>query len=320
MLTARCLQFEPDRSATMAQPVAPGPSPPVEHRGQRQVGLVDYPAMDDDADDETGSARTYRHDPAQVAALAQFADRACDGVTDIPDAGTRIPSLAAETSPPLAPAAIAQLVNLFSYTLSVEAVSRQAGATLEPLDGPSFYPPALRDANSDVRALWVDLAGAVTHPIARARCHDIVFTLRLGHTNRDHAEQAVGAYLEAVGGSLRRREQSEGLVRAWTLMRAVGLDSLEPQITAAMMGMAEVVINQAEDPHAAHPLLAALTARRPKATQPPNPRAHALLDQGLTTFTATHHFRVRHADPRTSRRRSSSRRTRQPRRSRCAPR
>ncbi|HEX5116300.1 MAG TPA: hypothetical protein VFW65_13980 [Pseudonocardiaceae bacterium] len=244
--------------------------------------------MDDDPDDEATSARTYRHDPAQVAVLAQLADRACDGVTDIHDAGTRIPAIAAETASPVASAATAQLVNLFSYTLSVEAIAGQPGATLEPLDGPSFYPLALRDAGSDIRALWAGLASQVAHPIARARCHDIVFTLRLGQNNRnnrDHAEHAVGAYLDAVGGSLRRREQSYGLVRAWTLTRSVGLNSLEPQVITAMMDMAELVINQTEDPHAALPLLAALTAWRPKATRPTNPRAHALLDQGLTTYS-----------------------------------
>jgi hypothetical protein len=65
----------------------------------------------------------------------------------------------------------------------------------------------------------------------------------------------------------------------------VGLDGLESQITTAMMDMAEAVITQVDDPHAALPLLAALTARRRKAMQPPNPRAHALLDQGLTTYS-----------------------------------
>jgi hypothetical protein len=235
------------------------------------VGLVDYPAMDDDPADEITSARTYRHDPARVAVLAELTDRACDGVTDIHDAGSRIPSLATETSPQVASAAIAQLVNLFSYTLSTEAIGAQPGATLEPLDGPTFYPLALRDADREVRALWVGLVGEVTHPIARARCHDIAFTLRLGQNNRDHAKQAVGAYLEAVGGSLRLPAQSYGLVRAWTLVRAVRLDSVESAVTTAMVDMAEAVI--AEDPHAALPLLA--TPRRTKATQPPT-RGHML--------------------------------------------
>lgn len=244
--------------------------------------------MDDDPAEETTRARSYRHDPAQVAVLAQLADRACDGVEDIHDAGTRIPALAAQTSPQVEPAAIAQLVNLFSYMLSTEAIGApQPGAKLEPLDGPSWYPLALCEADSEVRALWVGLVGAVTHPIARARCHDIAFTLRLGQNNRDHAEQAVSAYLDAVGGSLRLREQSYGLLRAWTLVRAVGLVSLESQVTAAMLDMAEAVLSRADDPHAALPLLAALTAtsRRTKTTRPPDPRVHALLDQGLTTYS-----------------------------------
>src|SRR5207253_1496763 len=100
-------------------------------------------------------------------------------------------------------------------------------------------------------ALWIGLAGTVTHPISRARCHDIVFTLQLGQNNRDSAEQAARAYLDAVGGSLRIREQSYGLLRAWTLTRSVGLASLETQVTAAMVDMADAVISRVDDPHAA---------------------------------------------------------------------
>jgi hypothetical protein len=65
---------------------------------------------------------------------------------------------------------------------------------------PPIYPLALRDAGSEVRVLWMGLTGEVMHPIARARCHDIAFILRLGQNNRnnrDHAEQAA-ARLQAA--------------------------------------------------------------------------------------------------------------------------
>jgi hypothetical protein len=169
----------------------------------------------------------------------------------------------------------------FTYSLSVNPFgSTQPGASLVPLEGPSF-PRALRDADEEVRALWVALAAAVTHPTAKARCQDIVFTLRLAD-NRAAAEQATRSYLESVGGILSTMEQSDGLLRARTLARSVGLSLLAEQVTSTMLDMVEDVLATQENPYVLVHLLDALTAPQPKKnTEPLDPKVDELLDRAL---------------------------------------
>ncbi|MBB4914441.1 DUF7380 domain-containing protein [Streptosporangium saharense] len=175
----------------------------------------------------------------------------------------------------------------FSYVLTSNSSGfAQPGASLIPLDGESLFPRALRDADDEVRTLWVALTDVVSHPIAKARCADIVFILRLAKNNRDSAEKAARAYLAAVGGDLCRREQSLGLLRAWTLARSVGSTVLEAEVAAALLVMARDVVTRADDPYAAVPLLEALTAPGRKGqVLPTSAQANILLDRALATYT-----------------------------------
>jgi hypothetical protein len=228
----------------------------------------------------------YRHDPAGVAALAQLADLACERAAHLVEVSLRVPQVAATFVPALDPAAVREVENTFCYVLSSnDSGAAQPGASLVPLDGPSL-PRALRDADDEVRALWAALADAVSHPVATARCADIVFTLRMADNSRDSAEKAARAYLATLGSSLLLKEQSLGLLRAWTLARSVRSGVLEAEIVSAMMDMAEDVVTRADDPHAAIPLLEALTAPgRKERAQPSSVPANALLDRVLTTYT-----------------------------------
>jgi hypothetical protein len=136
--------------------------------------------------------QVYRYDASQLAELARLTDLACDGADDFLTASVRVGGLAAKTASAVDPAAVHQLRSLLAYVLMPSPPgSSKPDVRLEPMTGPSGFPCALRAADDQVRALWVALAGAVTHPVAKARCHDVVFTLRLGANHRDSAEQAV---------------------------------------------------------------------------------------------------------------------------------
>ncbi|MFE5501340.1 hypothetical protein ACFQ73_02160 [Amycolatopsis japonica] len=234
----------------------------------------------------------YVHDPTKVEVLAQLVDAACEGVSDIHDVGQVIGKLTAAGLTDVGSVTVRILACTFHYMLSVnELGSPQPGARLSPEDDEhSLYPPALKKMGDQVRALWLDLAAAVTHPIALARCRDIVFTLRLdGRNSHDHARTAARAYLACVGGSLRSREQSYGLLRALTIARSVGLTDLEAELTTQILDQADEVITACDDPHAALPLLDAILLRRKKKPGPaPDPRAATLLIAALDTYPQPH--------------------------------
>ncbi|WP_199875744.1 hypothetical protein [Streptomyces sp. Root1310] len=236
----------------------------------------------------TPDGDTYQHDPSVVPALARLADLACEGAEDLLSASLRIRQLSQDSEVPFELAALRTLTTTFTYHLSVRPfMSAQPGALLVPLDGPSLFPMALRDADDDVRALWLSLSSSVTHSAVKARCADIVFTLRLANS-RDAAEEAVRAYLDLIGGSLSVTEQGTGLLRAWELARSVGLSSLVQQVTAAMLGMAESLLNDCEDGYTFVHLLDALSApQRKKNALPVDPRVDDLLDSALLAYHGT---------------------------------
>lgn len=233
-----------------------------------------------------GPSRPYRHDPALVPVLAQLADAACDGAGDPHDASWRAEQLAEKINPPVEHAAAMVLVNAFLYTLRHEEVP-QAGAKLTPTDGPSF-PVALRDVPDDMRDAWLALAGDVTHPMARARLYDLVFTLRLMSNSRQAAEQAARAYLDGVGGNQRAQAQATGVVRAWTLARSVGSTALEHEITERMLDLVVDMVNRDEHPYAVIPVLCALTTPpRGTTAEAVDPRVDEVLDRALLTYPQT---------------------------------
>jgi hypothetical protein len=229
----------------------------------------------------------YNHDPSMIPALAQLADAACEGVDGTHEASLRVAKLAKNANPPFNSASVRELTITFAYTLAPHPLgSAQPGADLVPLEGPS-YPRALRDADENVRALWISLASSVTHPMAKARCADIVFTLRLAKPH-EAAEKAVQAYLELVGDSLSLGEQSDGLLRAWGLVRAVGLSASMPRVSSVMLDMVDEVLDRQDDPYVVVHLLDALTApQRKKKGSLSDPRVDALLDKALLTYADT---------------------------------
>ncbi|MEU5214692.1 hypothetical protein AB0G79_00615 [Streptomyces sp. NPDC020807] len=241
------------------------------------------------ADEGTSSKiAPYRHDSSNIQALAQVADWACDQAESYYEASLRVKQLAQEPDAPIDLAAVRELTITFSYHLSANQFgSAQPGAQLGPLEGPS-YPRALRDADEEVRALWLDLEAEATHALVKARCADIIFLLKLANP-RNAAERAVRSYMELVGGDLRSSEQSDCLLRAWELARSVGLSALVQEISSAMLGLIEVALTRGEDPYVVVSLLDALTApqRRKNALQV-DPKVDDLLDRALLVYSQTH--------------------------------
>ncbi|MFM9456868.1 DUF7380 domain-containing protein [Streptomyces europaeiscabiei] len=229
----------------------------------------------------------YQYDPSTVPALARLADEACDGVPDLHEAGIRVRRLAENATPAFDQAAVRELTITFAYTVAPHPLgSSRPGADLVPLEGPSI-PRPLREASESVHDLWRALALEVTHPVAKARCADIIFALNL--TRRDKAaEKAVSSYLGLVGGSLRLHEQSDGLLRAWGIARSIGLSSLLPQVESAMLDMVEGALNRQGDPYAVvHLLDALISGQKQRGGRAADSRVDDLLDRALLTYADT---------------------------------
>jgi hypothetical protein len=239
--------------------------------------------------DPIGSeAPAYRYDPSMVPALAKLVDAACERAEDHLSVSLRIRRLAEEADTPFDVTALGVLTTTFTYHLAMRPfMSAQPGVSLVPLDGPSLFPVALRDADSDIRKLWLSLYSSVTHPVAKARCADIVFTLRLKN-GREAAEEAVRSYLRTIGGSLSVAEQGTGLLRAWDLSRSVNLSSMVQQVTRAILDMAEGLLDDEEDGDTFVHLIDALSApQRKKNVEPVDPRVDDLLDRALVSYSRT---------------------------------
>ena len=121
-----------------------------------------------------------------------------------------------------------------------------------------YWPRPIRSAPDEVKLLWAELVPLVTHPIARARVHDLCFSAGVGN-GRSHAVAAGRAYLGWVNTDLDTLHVTEGLVRAWTLSRQVGDAQLEAETYDALLSFAEAQLAERGNPGTIIPLLEALS-------------------------------------------------------------
>jgi len=249
---------------------------------------------------ETVGQEPFRYDPAIVTELAGLADAACtasEGRLDVPQ---RIAELAPTTAPAVSDAAIRILIEVFGYR--IELVRGKAGspdAELGPLNlrDQFSWPPPIRAVGDDVRQLWVSLSTEVGHPLARAQLFDLRFSAgRLGN-GRDNAIQVVQAHLALAGATLRRLDQSAGLVRAWTLTKKVGLTALEADVTDAMKRLVadELATASGEAPGVVLPMLTAL-AQPPPNSSLRDPDVDRLLDLALERYRSRTYLASQVAD------------------------
>ncbi|MDN3243183.1 DUF7380 domain-containing protein [Glycomyces tritici] len=253
-------------------------------------GYRDVPAQRDHANIEaSGTAAAYGFDPGQTAELAALVDGACEGAEDMYLVPDRIRRTSAGMPPEFDPNALRGLSATFDYRLTCEQERpKRFAATLQPMEGDSEFPQPLRQASEDIRQLWVGLEQVVTHPIARARFADIVFSLRLADNSREAGSRAIRAYLETVGGELSRLDQGMNLVRAWSITREVALSELEAETIDAMLVFTEARVDAKEEPYAVLPVLQAMTMPRAKGGTPWLPAANALLERALLAYHPSH--------------------------------
>jgi hypothetical protein len=227
--------------------------------------------------------------PNSVAQLAELVNASCEQVEDMYVVPHRIIRINAGVGAPLGAEVVRDVAQAFDYLLVCEQERpKRFAASLQPAEGDSEFPPPLRDASAEARLLWAALEAEVTHPIARARLADIVYTLRLGEDPRGAGERAVRASLEIVGGSLNQHDQSLHLVRAWSITREVHLTFLEDEVAGVMLGVAQSLIDQRDNAYGLMPLMRALTMPRVKGGTPWLADANALLDQALTAYRPAH--------------------------------
>jgi hypothetical protein len=168
-----------------------------------------------------------------------------------------------------------QRVTLFVLRLSL--MGEPPGCSLGPQweDGHLAYPARIGEVADSQVKLWDAAASKAREPAVLARLHDLLY-VRGSPLRRQHAEQAITAYLDAAQSmSPTGLHATEMLVRAWDIQRRMQLWHLSPRIEDDLHSAADQGIHSTDYmPGAVLPLLAALAAR-PTKNQPPDARRTA---------------------------------------------
>jgi hypothetical protein len=253
---------------------------------------------DESPDDQTqaegrGPDEAYRHDPAVAVMAARLADSAFEAAARSWDVNECMRALAAQEGlDPDGPLG-RELFQVASYRLRLDHGGKAGCALRSSLDTEHYaWPPRISEVESDVIALWRDVAGLVENLAAIARFHDLLFERRDGRRD-EHATAAVQGYL-AVARSRSRADLDVAafLVRAWDLARSVGLWSLLADVQSELQRQARDAMSSggAALPGVVLPMIAALAApvprRQPPASVPAPAAVDLLLETAFTTFRA----------------------------------
>lgn len=180
------------------------------------------------------------------------------------------------------------------YRLKVDRGDGGPGAALEPLrdDGQGWYwPQPIRTVSGDVKRLWSDIAAAASDVIISARAHDLCFAGQVGN-GRLHAVAAGEAYLRWPTTKLEPLDVALGLVRAWTLGRAVGDSALEQKAYDEIAGYARAELDNGGNPGTVLPMLETLTTPPRKAAGIPSATVDAMV-AGARVLYEPSYLRVR---------------------------
>lgn len=176
------------------------------------------------------------------------------------------------------------------YRLRAERDGTAAGADLVPLtdDGGASWPRPIHLAPDEVRTLWAELSGCVTHPVSVARLNDLCFSAGIGN-GRTAANVAARAYLEWPSTCLDTLDVAKGLARAWTLSRKISDGALEAHVYEALRTYAAAQLAAEGNPGTVFPLLEALTTS-PRRAAPLTgvPSAAQLVDEARVRFHASY--------------------------------
>jgi hypothetical protein len=228
----------------------------------------------------------YIHDPARVNLAAALLDRLVADHGQLHsvegDLITQAEANGVASDDPL----LGELRCILWYRLRVARDGAAAGADLVPLadDGGASWPRPIRLAPDEVRALWAELSGRVTHPVSVARLNDLCFSAGIGN-GRTAATVATRAYLEWPLTSLDTLYVAAGLARAWTLSRSISDAVLEADVYDRLRTYAAAQLAAEGNPGTIFPLLEALT-RSPRKAAPlaGEPSAAQLVDEARARF------------------------------------
>ncbi|MCZ4124343.1 hypothetical protein [Streptomyces sp. H39-S7] len=143
---------------------------------------------------------------------------------------------------PAIQAEIREVAATFYYRLRLQrGPGSKPGATLEPLSetGDSHYfPRPIKAVGPEVLKLWGELLSENIEPEIQGLLADLLFSARHPKPHI-HARRAVEAYVAAQDGNFGQLDKSAMLVRAWSILRSLGLKDLELSVETAMMGLVE---------------------------------------------------------------------------------
>jgi hypothetical protein len=260
------------------------------------LGDCDEPAADDVEDLADLGTRPatppppYVHDPTRVNVAAAVLDRSVADCRQLHSAEAGLINQAEANGIGPDDPLLGELRCILWYRLRVERDGTAAGADLVPLtdDGGASWPRPIRLAPDEVRQLWAELSGRVTHPVAVARLNDLCFSAGVGN-GRTAAEVAARAYLEWPSTSLDTLYVAKGLARAWTLSRKISDAALEADVYEELRVYAGAQLAAEGNPGTIFPLLEALTTSPRKAAPlAGEPSAAQLVDKARARFRASY--------------------------------
>lgn len=248
---------------------------------------LDLDDVDEDVDDGPSEPPSpYVHDDSHAEIAVGVLQQAAQATADLYDLESATAAAATAAGYDAQDPLYRTLQSLVWYRLMVDRGAGGAGAELEPLreDGKrSYWPQPIRAVSHDVKRLWAGIAAAATDVIIAARTHDLCFAGQVGN-GRLHAVAAGEAYLRWPTTKLQALDVALGLVRAWTLGRAVGDVALEQKAYDQIAAYARGRLDKSGDPGTVLPLLEALTTPPRKAAGIPSAAVDALVEDARLLY------------------------------------
>ena len=254
------------------------------------VDRVDVDDSEEDVDDSQQPPAPYVHDTSHAHTAIVFLEGAAQNATRLHDLGTEtavaVTAAGLDTGAPLY-----QTLQSFTwYRLKVDrGEGGGPGAALEPLrdEGKDWYwPQPIRSVGDDVKRLWSDIAAAASDVVIGARAHDLCFAGQVGNGGL-HAIAAGEAYLQWPTTNVEPLDVALGLVRAWTLGRAVGDGKLEQQAYDVIAVYARGQLDNGGNPGTVLPLLETLTTPPRAAAGVPPAALEAMVADARALYPAS---------------------------------
>jgi hypothetical protein len=209
----------------------------------------------------------FSYNQERISVVRELVTRAHDTATSHHEIASRIFSEPGQEDP-IIQAEIREVASTFYYRFDLErGPGSKPGATLEPLSETGeahFWPRPIRAVGSETLKLWDELLAESIQPEIQGLLADLLFSARYRKPHV-YARRAVEAYVAAQNGDFNRLDKSTMLVRAWSILRPLGLRDLEPSVEQAMISLTESTLRaDASAPGTVLPILRCLLEGRLK--------------------------------------------------------